>query len=103
MHSIESTESIESIDLISSTVKRDTSCNEISLHKLESGDILRIGYPSNHIGVQVAVLPWKLLRMLFGIAVSPWQLTALLMEFGVCRFTWPSVSSCSGPVVPFTE
>ena len=57
MHIMHSIESIESIDLISSTVKRDTGCNEISMHKLESGDILRIGYPSNHIGVQVAVLP----------------------------------------------
>ena len=32
------------IVLISSTVKEDVGCNDVSLHKLERGDNLRVGF-----------------------------------------------------------
>ena len=48
-------------------MKEDIGCNGVSLHKLELGDNLRVGFPGNNIGIQIAVLPRQLL-MEFGIA-----------------------------------
>ena len=39
------------IMLISSTVKKDVGCNDLSLHKFELGDNLRVGFPRNNIGI----------------------------------------------------
>ena len=53
------------------------------------GDNLRVGFPSNNIGIQIAVLPWQLFMMEFEI---------------ICRFTWQlMMMSCSGLVVSRTE
>ena len=77
------------IVLISSTVKEDVRCNDVSLHKLERGDYLRVGFIRNNIGFQIAALPWQLLMVGFGIAILPGNIV-FFAEFGMCRFTWPS-------------
>ena len=64
---------IHSIALTSSTVQEDIGCNNVSLHKLELGDSLSLGFPGNNIGIQTAVLPWQLLVMGFGLVVIPWH------------------------------
>ena len=96
-------------------MKEDIGCNGVSLHKLELGDSLSVGFPGNNISIQTAVLLWQLLLMEFGIAVLPWQLLIMefgiavlpwqlfIMEFGICRFTWYLVITCSGPIVSRTE
>ena len=64
---------MHSIVLTSSTVKEHIDCKDVSLHKLELGDSLSVGFPGNNIRIQIAVLPWQLLMMEFGIAVLPWR------------------------------
>ena len=53
---------IQSIVLSSLTVKQDIGCYGVSLHKLEFGDDLRIRVPSVTTSIQVAVLPWQLMK-----------------------------------------
>ena len=61
------------IVLISSTVKAGVGYNDVSLHKLELGNNLRVGFPRNNVGIQITALPWQLLMVEFGIAILPWQ------------------------------
>ena len=53
---------IQSTVLSSSTVKQDIGCYDVSLHKLELGHDLRIQVPSITTSIQVAVLPWQLMK-----------------------------------------
>ena len=57
------------IVLISSTAKEDVGCNEVSLHKLELGDCVGVGFLRGNIGIQIAALPWQLMILEFGIAI----------------------------------
>ena len=59
--------------LISSTVKEDVGCNDVSLHQLELENTPRVGFPRNKIGIQIAALPWQLLVVESGIAILPWH------------------------------
>ena len=90
---------MHSIVLTSSTVKEHIGCNDVSLHKLELGDSLSVGFPGNNIRIQIAVC-FTLAIIDDGIWDCRFTLAmAFVMEFGTRRFTWPSVLSCSGPIV----
>ena len=73
--------------VISSTLKEDIGCVGVSLHKHEIEDDLRVGFPSNSIGILIALFPWQ----------------SLMMEIEMYRFISPSVLSCLRPIVSCTE
>lgn len=52
---------MNSIELMSSTGKSDTGCNDISLRKVHIGGNPRVGLPihSNDIGIQITTFPWN--------------------------------------------
>ena len=74
--------------IISSTLKEDIGSGGVSLQKLEVGDDLRVGFPSNSIVIQIVALPWQLFHD---------------DRIGYVLIYWPSVLSRLRPIVSCTE
>ena len=83
---------MHSIVLISSTVKEEIGCEDVSLHKLELGDdLLAKGrMSSTNIRIQIAVLPWRFeggmwdCRFTLAIIAFLWNLGCAALSGHLC-------------------